>query len=67
MPFVQGHYTNAPAFVHLETTSACCGDPIVFDLDNDMRFSIKNDPAPLIFVKRVDFNALKDPSIIDAF
>lgn len=32
-----------------------------------MRFSIKNDPAPLIFVKRVDFNARKDPSIIDAF
>ena len=67
MPFVQGHYTNAPVSVHVESTCACCDAPIVFDLDKDMRFSVEDDLEPLIFVKRVDFKKLEDPSIIDAF
>jgi len=32
-----------------------------------MRFSVEDDLEPLIFVKRVDFEKLEDPSIIDAF
>ena len=67
MPFVQGHYTNAAASVHVESTCACCGDPVIFDVNNDMRFSVEGDIAPLIFVRKVDFDELKDPSIIDAF
>jgi len=67
MPFVQGHYTNAPASAHVESTCACCDAPIVFDLDDEMRFSLEDDSEPLIFVKRVDFEKLTDPSIIDAF
>ena len=67
MPFVQGHYMNAPVSVHVESSCACCDAPIVFDLDRDMRLSVEDDLEPLIFVKRVDFEKLKDPSIIDAF
>ena len=67
MPFVQGHYSGTPVSVHVESSCACCDAPIVFDLDRDMRFSLEEDIDPLIFVKRVDFKKLEDPSIIDAF
>jgi len=67
MPFVQGHYSNAPVSVHVESTCVCCDAPIVFDLDKHMRFSVEDDVEPLIFVKSVDFKKLEDPSIIDAF
>jgi hypothetical protein len=67
MPFVQGHYTNAAASVHVDSTCACCDDPIAFDVDSEMRFRVEGDLEPLIFVKRVDFEKLEDPSIIDAF
>ncbi len=67
MPFVQGHYTNAAASAHIESTCECCDAPIVFDLDQDLQFSLEDDSEPLIFVKRVDFRKLEDPSIIDAF
>jgi hypothetical protein len=73
MPFVQGHYTKEPVSAHVESACACCGEPIAFDVafdiasDTDMRFSVEGGLQPLIFVKRVDFKKLEDPSIIDAF
>lgn len=67
MPFVQGHYTGEPVSVRIESACKCCGEPIVFEVDSDMTFRIEGGLEPLIFVKRVDFAKLKDPSIIDAF
>jgi hypothetical protein len=41
---------------------------MVMEIDSDMNFSCEDrDWSPVIFVPEVDFKALKEPNIIDAF
>ena len=50
-------------------TSKCVqsGRTLHLEMDGDLRYHVQEDAAPLVSVPRVDFAALKDPSIIDAF
>jgi len=52
----------------IETRCACCGEPIEIRLDSQMRHRVLTAGArPVISSPRVDFERLKDPSIVDAF
>lgn len=53
----------------IETTCAHCGQALHIQIDSDLNYSVQESAAasPLVFVPSVDFDRLKDPSIIDAF
>ncbi len=65
---MQGQLREEPVSAAIETECAHCGRPLRFGVDDqlDCRFE---DPGiePLLFVPRIDFGRLKDPSIVDAF
>ncbi len=65
---MQGRLRNEPLSFDIRSECACCGRPIRFRMEHDLRFAME-DPecAPLFFVPMVDFAKLEDPSIIDAF
>ena len=45
-----------------------CGWELVIEMNWNLDFQVKSPGAdPLVFVPLVDFEKLKDPSIIDAF
>jgi hypothetical protein len=37
------------------------------EVDSELRYRVEEGGDPLIFVPHVDFEKIKDPSIIDAF
>ena len=42
--------------------------PLHFEVDSDLNFRVQEtQAAPLVFVPRLNFEKLDDPSIIDAF
>jgi hypothetical protein len=67
MPFVQGHLRNEPIAVTIETECAHCSRAMRLEVDSELRHRVAEATDPLIFVPLVDFEKLKDPSIIDAF
>ncbi len=68
MPFVQGHLRSQPVSVDIRTECAHCSQPLHIEVDSELRHRVAEVAAdPLIFVPLVDFEKLKDPSIIDAF
>ncbi len=68
MPFVQGHLRNESITVTITTECAHCARPMKIEIDSGMRCHvIAGGDEPLAFVPHVDFEKLKDPSIIDAF
>ena len=67
MPFVQGHLRNESISITIETECAHCSRPIQLELDSESNFRVVKGDEPLVFVPLVDFEKLKDPSIIDAF
>ena len=68
MPFVQGHLRNEPIAVTIETECAHCSRPMRIEIDHELGFRVDTEGAePLVFVPLVNFEKLKDPSIIDAF
>jgi hypothetical protein len=67
MPFVQGHLRSEAIGVEIETECAHCSRSMRIELESDLRYRIAEGADPLIFVPLVDFEKLKDPSIIDAF
>ena len=67
MPFVQGHLRNQPLEISIDTECAHCSRPIRIEMDSELNCRVVEDTDPLIFVPLVDFEKLKDPSIIDAF
>ncbi|MFH1116027.1 MAG: hypothetical protein V1792_19105 [Pseudomonadota bacterium] len=47
---------------------AHCKRPMRMEIDSDMNCRCEDDDcSPMIFVPEVDFQTLKDPSIIEAF
>ncbi len=67
MPFVQGHLRNESLAITVKTECAHCSRPIQIELDSELNYRVVEGADPLVFVPHVDFEKLKDPSIIDAF
>ena len=67
MPFVQGHLRNESLAVTIKTECDHCSRAIRIEIDTELNYRVLEGEEPLIFVPLVDFQKLKDPSIIDAF
>jgi hypothetical protein len=67
MPFVQGHLRNEPITASFATECAHCARPLHIEIDSELRHRVAEEAEPLVFVPMVDFERLKDPSIIHAF
>jgi hypothetical protein len=67
MPFVQGHLRNEALEVTIRTECAHCARSMRVEIDSELEYRVAEGTDPLIFVPLVDFEKLKDPSIIDAF
>jgi len=67
MPFVQGHLRNEPLTVTIETECAHCSRSMRIEVDSRLDYRVLEGDEPRIFVPLVDFEKLKDPSIIDGF
>ncbi|HMK64252.1 MAG TPA: hypothetical protein VK564_00560 [Thermodesulfobacteriota bacterium] len=67
-PFVQGRLRQEPVRIRVETVCAHCGEPMHFEVDQEMSCSCpEGEPSPIIFVPEVDLSRLKQPHIIEAF
>jgi hypothetical protein len=67
MPFVQGHLRNESIAITIETECAHCSRSIQLELDSESNYRVVEGTDPLVFIPLVNFEKLKDPSIIDAF
>ena len=67
MPFVQGHLRNESLVVSIRTECAHCARRMQIEVDSRLSYQVAEGADPLIFIPLVDFEKLKDPSIIDAF
>ena len=65
---MQGRLTNRDLEAHISTNCACCGKALELTVGSNLSYRVHNEDAtPLISVPFVDFQKLKDPSIIHAF
>jgi len=65
---VQGQLRKENLSFLIETGCAHCGQPIHIQIDSEMHYTLQETGAtPLVYVPMVDFEKLKDPSIIHAF
>ena len=65
---MQGQLRKEHLSFVIETQCAHCGQPITIQIDSDLKYRVRSEGAePVIFAPLVDFERLKDPSIIDAF
>jgi hypothetical protein len=67
MPFVQGHLRNESLTVTIRTECAHCARSLEIEIDDQLGYRVAEAAEPVIFVPLVDFEKLKDPSIIHAF
>ena len=67
MPFVQGHLRNESISITIRTECAHCSRSIQIEFSSELDHRVLEGTDPLVFVPLVDFEKLKDPSIIDAF
>jgi len=67
MPFVQGHLWKMSLAVTITTVCAHCARPMHLEVDSELHYRVADGAEPLIAVPLVDFEKLKDPSIIHAF
>lgn len=67
MPFVQGHLRNEALEITISTMCHHCDRAMQIEIDDQLRYRVVEGAEPIIFVPMVDFEKLKDPSIIDAF
>jgi hypothetical protein len=67
-PFVQGRLLEKDLGCEIDTECAISRRPIVFELDSELRYSVRP-PAekPVFFVPIVDFFNLESPCIVDDF
>jgi hypothetical protein len=65
---VQGQLRREKLTVTIETECGHCHKPLHLEVDSELNFRVQEAQAePLVFVPRVNFQKLDDPSIIDAF
>jgi len=67
MPFVQGHLWKKSLAVTITSVCAHCARPIQFEVGSDLRYHVADGAEPIIAVPLVDFEKVKDPSIIHVF
>ncbi len=67
MPFVQGHLRGESLEITIDTQCAHCDRPLQIAVDSELEVRCAARAAPLVFLPIVNFEKLKDPSIIDAF
>ena len=67
-PFVQGRLLEKDLGCEIETECVISGRPIVFELDGDLRYSVRP-PAeePVFFIPMIDLLNLDAPCIVDDF
>jgi hypothetical protein len=67
-PFVQGRLLEKELGCEVVTECVISGRPIVFDLDSELRYSVRP-PAegPMFFIPMVDLLNLDSPCIVDDF
>ena len=67
-PFVQGRLLERDLGCEIDTECEISGRPIVFELDSDLRYSVRP-PAvkPVFFVPMIDFFNIDSPCIVDDF
>jgi hypothetical protein len=67
-PFVQGRLLEQDLGCEIETECAVTGRPIFFELDNELRYSVRP-PAeqPVFFIPMIDVMDLDAPCIVDDF
>ena len=67
-PFVQGHLLEKDLSCTIETECAVTGRPIVFDLDSELRMTVRP-PArkPMFLIPMLDLPNLDAPCIVDDF
>ena len=67
-PFVQGRLRNQKLSAVIETECAHCARPISIELNSDLQLRVLSQGArPVLVSPAVNFDKLKDPSIIHAF
>jgi hypothetical protein len=65
---VQGQLRKEHLSFQVDTICAHCSQAIGIEIDSDLHYKVTTASAdPLVFAPSVDFDKLKDPSIIDAF
>jgi hypothetical protein len=65
---VQGQLRQEKLTVSIQTECGHCHMPLHLEVDSELNFRVQEPQAsPLVFVPRVNFQKLDDPSIIDAF
>jgi hypothetical protein len=65
---VQGQLRQEKLNVTIETKCGHCQAPLHLEVDSELNFRVQEAEAdPLVFVPKVNFQKLDDPSIIDAF
>ena len=67
-PFVQGRLLEKEIGCEIETECAISGRTIVFELDSELRYTVRP-PAekPVFFVPMIDLFKLDAPCIVDDF
>ena len=65
---MQGQLRQEKLTASIQTDCGHCHAPLHLEVDSDLNFRVLEPlAAPLVFVPRVNFQKLDDPSIIDAF
>jgi hypothetical protein len=65
---VQGRLTNRDVEAHISSNCVCCAEPLELTVGSNLSYRVHSqEAAPLVSVPFVDFQKLKDPSIIHAF
>ena len=65
---MQGHLTNRLVTAQISSSCACCSEPFELSVTSKLSYRVASAEAePMISVPFVDFQKLKDPSIIHAF
>jgi hypothetical protein len=65
---VQGRLRGEPLTVRIESSCALCGAPLTLEMDSELEYrTLCGGSEPMLFHPFVDFAALAEPSIIDAF
>jgi hypothetical protein len=69
---VQGRLRNAYLTVTISTRCAHSGKPLQIEVDSQLKYRVQPDAArqvaqPMVFLPQVDWEAFRDPNIIDAY
>jgi hypothetical protein len=69
---VQGRLRNEHLSITISSVCAYSGQPLQIEVDSQMKYRVQPDVGgqvarPLVFMPQVDWEAFRDPNIIDAY